>query len=97
MRRKIILSRNRAYNSKMIMSPKNLKEMISDSYDDYEFVEFLWEHLSNNPNIIVGLLEITDSGKYCFQYRFVDDNKIYFHTYTLSEIMCNVRRRCGLI
>ena len=81
----------------MITTPYTLKEMINQSHDDYEFVEFLWSHLSNNPNIVVGFLEIIDGNKYCFKYRFVGNPEVYSHTYTLSEVMTNVRRRCGLI
>lgn len=77
------------------MSFGKLKDMIKQSYEDYEFVEFLWAHLSNNPNIIVGLLEIIDGDKYCFRYRFIGNNEVYSHTYTLKEIATNVKRRCG--
>lgn len=92
---KIIISCNKSYNSKMIMSYKALKEVIDQSKDDYEFVEFLWAHLSNNPNIVVGLLEIVNGDKYCFKYRFLGNQEIYSHTYTLGEIAANVKRRCG--
>ena len=94
---KIVISGNRNYNSRMIMTPYRLKDMIKQSYDDYEFVEFLWAHLSNNPNIVVGLLEIVDGDKYCFHYRFLGDSEIYTHTYTLGEIMTYVRRRCNIL
>ena len=79
------------------MTPYRLKEMINQSYDDYEFVDFLWAHLSNNPNIVVGLLEIVDGDKYCFHYRFLGNSEIYSHTYTLRELMTYVRRRCNIL
>ena len=92
---KIVISCNKAYNSKMIMSFSSLKELINQSHEDYEFVEFLWAHLSNNPNIVVGLLEIVDEDKYCFKYRFLGNPEVYSHTYTLKEIAANIKRRCG--
>jgi hypothetical protein len=91
---KIVISSNKTYNSKMILSPHRLKDMIKESYNDYEFVEFLWAHLSNNPNIVVGLLDIVNDDKYCFHYRFLGNPELYSHTYTLGEVFTNVRRRC---
>ena len=93
---KIVLSCNRKYNSRMILSLNGLKEQINNNYSDYEFVQFLWSHLSNNPNIIVGLIEIIDNDKYCFKYRFLGNNEVYSHTYTLEEILMYVKRRCLL-
>lgn len=72
-----------------------LREMIKENCDEYEFVEFLWAHLSNNPNIVVGLLEPVEYDKYCFKYRFIGDSKIYSHNYSLAEIAMNIKRRCG--
>ena len=79
----------------MIMSFSSLKDMINQSYNHYEFVEFLWAHMSNNPNIVVGLLEIVDDHLYCFKYRFLGNSEVFSHTYSLGEIATNVKRRCG--
>jgi hypothetical protein len=93
---KIINSMEKKYNSEMIMDYNSLRNMIEENYNDYEFIDFLWAHLSNNPNIVVGILEPVGGDKYRFTYRLLSDStKFYNHTYSLKDIGSNIRRCCG--
>jgi hypothetical protein len=93
---KIITSCNKSYNSKMIMDYNSLRSMIAECFEDYEFVEFLWAHMSNNPNIIIGFIEPSETvDRYVFKYKFGKDQTVYSHTYSLKDIESNIRKTCG--
>ena len=93
---KIITSSNKSYNSKMIMDYNSLRSMMAECSEDYEFVEFLWAHMSNNPNIVIGFIEPAETvDKYVFKYKFGKDQTMYSHTYSLKDIAMNIRKTCG--
>jgi hypothetical protein len=93
---KIITSCNKSYNSKMIMDYNSLRSMIAECSEDYEFVEFLWAHMSNNPNIIIGFIEPSETvDRYVFKYKFGKDQTVYSHTYSLKDIASKIRKTCG--
>ena len=95
MREKIYISKGDNYNSKMFMDYKSLREMLEIHSGDYEFIEFLWEHISNNKNLIIGFIEPVNNDRYCFKYRHIDSQKIYQYTCSLSDIALHIRRKCG--
>ena len=91
---KIIKSRYGSYNSKMLMTLNRLKSMFENSMEDREFINFIWDHISNNPNLKVEEI-LPDNNSVIFVYRFLQDKSVYRQQLSYNQIGSMIKKKCG--